>query len=275
MNEQNKIWRILSIIAIGLIIVNIIAYSLLWNIPYIVYGDFDFDLGSKIMSKYLIITLCLILALIFGFVFHKIKYLRKYEISFKRGFIISILIFYSITLVSRVDYLIKNRKVKKQADNTLIADFVEYDTQDFIVYFDKSEIIDFCDDKLKEYPDLGHLNLFKDIVSSSDSCLRIKLDYVYLPDTFDLIQNFETPDKFDTIQIYDFSAKVNSYRESLDFALVELLKKGRFRVYEKEKREFVNFIYYQTIHSGFENVDFLCYYPDGRIFINNRLVWGL
>jgi hypothetical protein len=273
---NNIIWRKISIISILLILLNIGAHSLLWDVPYIVYSDIDFDLTSKLVDKYLIISLCLIPALILGFILSKIQLLSKYEINFKRGLSFSILIIYSLTLIHITGYNIKNRRIKVKADNSLVSDFLVYDTENIKLYYAKSEVIDYCDDMLEENPHMKNHNLLKNFILAVDSNIIIKREYVFIPDTFRLQRIYDSPDiLFDTTQVIDQAAEINSFIRILDYASEKLLREEKFRIYDKKREVFIDFIYYQKIHSGIGNIDLICYFPDGEIFINSRLRFGL
>lgn len=276
MKGQYDIWKALSLAAIGLIIVNIVAYSLLWDVPYIVFEEFvDYVLLDKLIDKYYAIVLCFIPTLLGGIVLKRIKQLKKFNISFKRGLIISILIIYSLLLINRSGYLLRNRKIKIETVDALMSDYVEYDTRKVKMYFSKSDVVEYCDNGMEETYGNEELESFKSFVLNSDSSISIKPEYVYLPDTFRLREDYENPGLFDTIQVIDQYSLVNSNIRALHYASTELLKSSKYLIFDKEKGVFVDYIYYQTIYSGIGNLDLLCYFPDGRIFVNTRLMWGL
>jgi len=273
MKTVNNIWKYLLIIAVCLLLGNLITYGVYWYLPTLKYGFIDFLI--QLFERYLIIILCVIPTFILGFVLSKINYMKRHKVNFKKGLIISTIFIYSLTIITPIGFLISNRKIKIETDNTIINDLVLYDTESVVFYFNKSDINEFCEKKLKEYPHLEYIKSFKDFVDSSDSDIIIKQDYVLLPDTFNLVENFEKPGQFDTILILDSSAKINSYIDATDYAMTELLRNKRFRVFDKEKKVFVDYIYYQSVSDPFGNLDLHCYLPDGRKFIDRRLSWGL
>ena len=273
MKTTKNIWKYLSIIAIGLIIGNLIAYGTYLYLPTLEYGLYDFL--SQLLDKYLIIILYLIPILILGLILSKIKNLKDKGINLRRGLVISTILVYSLTLISPIGFLISNRKIKIETDNSIVNDLVVYDTKSIDFHFSKSDIKEFCQKKLEEYPHLEYIKSFKAFVDSSDSSIVIKQDYVFLPDTFNLIESYEEPGIFDTIPILDRSAEVNAFIDATDYAMTELLRNKKFRIFDKEKEIFVDYIYYQSVSDPLGNLDLYCYLPDGRKFIDRRLLWGL
>lgn len=273
MKEGKSIWKYLLIIAIGLIIVNLIAYGTYWYLPTFEYGFFDFL--SELFNRCFILFVRLIPTLILGFVLSKIKYLKNKGVTFKNGLIISAIFIYSLTLISPLGYLISNPKIKVETDNSIVNDVVIYDTKDVKFYFTKSDIDQFCKKKLRTYPDLEFIRSFKAFVDSSESDLIIKKEYTFLPDTFNLIERFGERGKFDTLRVLDRSAKIDSYIEAIDYAMTELIQKHNFRIYDNDKEIFVDYIYVQSVSDKYGNLDLYCYLPDGRRFVDRRLLWGL
>ena len=273
MKTTKNIWKYLSIIAIVLIVGNLIAYGTYWYLPTFENGLYDFLL--QLLDKYIIIILCLMPILILGLILSKIKNFNDKGVNLRNGIVISTILIYSLTLINPIGFLVSNRKIKIETDNSIVNDVVVYDTKSIEFHFNKSDIKEFCQKKLKLYPHLEYIKSFKDFVDSSDSKIIIKQDYIFLPDTFNLFESYEEPGKFDTIPILDHSANINAYIEAIDYAMTELIRHEKFRIFDKEKEVFVDYIYYQSVSDPLGNLDLYCYLPDGRKFIDRRLLWGL
>jgi hypothetical protein len=272
MKKTISIWLILKILAIILLATNLLIYTFYWYVPSINHGLNEFL--RELFSKNILLIICVLPVIVFGIILSQIPLLKRHHFNLKKGFIISILLIYSYTLISPLGYIIDNRKIKVLTDNHLVKDYVLFEKKTVRMYFKKSEVLRLCHEELNEYPgSFADLDSFRLFVEKSDSNLKIKDEYVHLPDTFLLIKNYEN--QIDTILITDKTNQMNWYIEAIDYLSTQLIKKTGCRIFDKEKNEFVEYIFYRSVHDPLGNKDFYCYFPDGRAFIDKRLLYGL
>lgn len=278
MKENNYRSFILQIIAIILIFCNLIAYAVYWYTPTFEEGLIDFLLQFLVL--YLNLFLCIIPTFLLGFLLSRFKLKHKYGIGLKKGVVISSILIYSLTIIYPLRFIISNRKIKIvpnniETYNSKTNNLIIYEFDNIELLFNKSDIISFCNNKFNENPNFEYLKTFKVYIDSSDSNLTIKREYVFLPDTFELVKNYESKCQFDTVFILDKSAKMNSYIDAIDYASIELLRNGKFKIYDMKEKVFIDYIYYQQVSDPLGNLDLYCYLPNGRKFFDRRLLWGL
>jgi hypothetical protein len=271
--KTSPIWRMLGRVSILVIILNIVLYTFYWYVPTLKNGFGGFLL--QLLDKNFFILLCIFPALLVGFIINIISKFFAKKLSFKQGLIISVLVIYSITLFSPLEYVISSRKRKINTNNTIAENYIEYQTDKSIIYFRQSDVIKFCQEKLIKNPDLDYIDSFKLYVERSDSNLRIKQEHFFLQDTFLLSKDNTNNNRFDTISLLDQSNQMNNYIVAMNRLIHELIINTDSRIYDKQQNKYVDFFHYRLVNDPIGNLDFYCYFPDGRTFIDQRLVFGL
>lgn len=257
---------------IVLIVINLLVHTFKWYTPSLKYGLIDFI--QQLYDKNDIVLILLVIIPIISLAVKKIAF-KNSKLEFTKIFVLISIPLFLITLISPVYYSIRNKKKKIYSAERFINNTITYATNSVEIYLESQAVIEFCNKKATEHPHLNTVKILKDYIESSDSSLHIKNQVVFRTDSFVIYENYENVNQIDTIRLIDKTNVNNTYIEVIDWAVTELIESGQFNIYDLEEKKFVEYIYYRTVSDPLGNLDLICSLPNGRKFIDKRLLWGL
>lgn len=265
MRTHRNIWSLLKILAITLIVINILLTIFEYGRPNFNFKWENFDLIYYSIRPGLSFIIALILSTIYYFIRKKIA---NSQISFKKTFLLAFIVIITFSSIKPITTIIGNRKIKVETEKSINECF-QYDIGKYIFSFSNKSVID-----LEEKGQLTKLQ-YDLLLSNCDHLDTIKIKDIFYKYYGDSINKRCKDARFNSCDSVDFRYIENVTKENIiNGYLPNLIKEGGFKVYDKRRNCFLNYIYYQYYSSIF-NLDFFCFSPSGDTLINRRLMYGL